>query len=107
TVSLPTNSLLEPPSPSTASGSPKKPPSFPPPNSSQTKVSASGLKELNGISNDVGVSSLGTPRGSNGIHATSEATNNDSLSTGLFGRTISGISASLLTRSRSAMQSFK
>ncbi|KAL0385332.1 UNVERIFIED_CONTAM: hypothetical protein Sradi_2927500 [Sesamum radiatum] len=107
TISLPTNSLLEPPSPSIASGSPKKPPSVPPPNSSQTKVSASGLKELNGISNDVGVSSLGTPRGSNGIHGTSEATNNDSLSTGLFGRTFSGISASLLTRSRSAMQSFK
>ncbi|KAL0357746.1 UNVERIFIED_CONTAM: putative DNA primase large subunit [Sesamum calycinum] len=81
TVSLPTNSLLEPPSPSTVSGSPKKPPSYPPPNSSQTKVSASGLKELNGVSNDVGVSSLGTPRGSSGIHAISEATNNDSLST--------------------------
>ncbi|KAK6160423.1 hypothetical protein DH2020_003804 [Rehmannia glutinosa] len=106
TVSLPTNALPEPASPSTANGSRNKQAVYPPSNSSQSKVSASGLKELHGISDDVGMSSLSTPRVSNGTHA-SEETKVDGSSTGLFGRTFSGISASLLTRSRSAMQSFK
>ncbi|KAI3467734.1 hypothetical protein Pfo_024397 [Paulownia fortunei] len=105
-VSLPTNASLEPPSPFTANGSQKKPAVFLPSNSSQSKGSDSGLKELQGISDDVGVSSLSTPQVSNGIHA-SEETNVDSSGTTLFGRKFSGFSASLLTRSRSAMQSFK
>ncbi|KAL8037981.1 hypothetical protein ABFS82_11G073900 [Erythranthe guttata] len=98
-ISLPTNTSLEPPSPSTANGSRKKQP-FLPPNSSHSNGSASGLKELNGISDDVGISSLSTPQGSNG---TSEETQPESASAGLFGGKFPGFSASFLTR----MQSFK
>ncbi|PIN08356.1 hypothetical protein CDL12_19068 [Handroanthus impetiginosus] len=105
-VSLPANSP-EAPSPSSANGSHKKRASLPPSNSSESRASAFGLKELQGISSiDAGMSSSSTPQGSNGIHA-SEETNTENLGGGLFGRKFSGLSASFLTRSRSAMQSFK
>ncbi|KAL6566026.1 hypothetical protein OROHE_005081 [Orobanche hederae] len=86
-VSLPMSALLEQPSPSSnnANGSRNKQP------------------ELHGISEDVGISSPSSPQDPN----TSEETKADSSSAGVLGRTLSGISASLLTRGRSAMQSFK
>lgn len=94
-VSLPIKALGEPPSPSTANGSLKKQAVFLPSNS------ASGLKELYGSSDDVGVSDSSSPMGSNGIRA-SEEINIDSSTGGLFGR-FSG----LLARSRSAVPSAK
>ncbi|KAG8365861.1 hypothetical protein BUALT_Bualt17G0015900 [Buddleja alternifolia] len=105
TVSLPVNPSLEPPSPSTGNGSQKKQAVFAPSNSSRN-VSASGLKELHGISEDVGVSSLISPQDSNGINV-SEETNSDNSSTVFFGRKLSGFGASFLRRNHSAMQSFK
>ncbi|KAL6557103.1 hypothetical protein OROMI_017453 [Orobanche minor] len=104
-VSLPVSALLEQPSPSSnnGNGSRNKQPVFPPSNFSQSKGYASGLKELHGISEDVGISSPSSPQDPN----TSEETKADSSSAGVLGRTFSGISASLLTRGRSAMQSFK
>ncbi|KAL2519729.1 Protein of unknown function (DUF1664) [Abeliophyllum distichum] len=95
-VSLPVNSSAEPPSPSTSNGSHKYP--------LQSTVSASGLKELYGISDGVGVSSLSIR--SNGVHA-SENTNNDNSISGLFGGNFSGRNLPFFTRSRSAMQYFK
>ncbi|XP_047957485.1 uncharacterized protein LOC125203218 [Salvia hispanica] len=95
-VSLPIKALGQPPSPSTANGSLKKQAAFLP--------TASGLKELYGTSDDVGVSDVSSvPLGSNGIRA-SEDTNIDNTSSGLFGR-FSGFS--LLSRSRSAVPSAK
>ncbi|KAL3656007.1 hypothetical protein CASFOL_000403 [Castilleja foliolosa] len=105
-VSLPTNALPESPSPSNAVGSRSRQVLCPPSNSSQNISSASGLKELHGIANDIGSPSLNLPTVANATCAPEE-TKPESSSTGLFGRTFSGISASLLTRSRSAMQSFK
>ncbi|KAL6573181.1 hypothetical protein OROMI_012797 [Orobanche minor] len=104
-VSLPISALLEQPSPSSsnANGSRNKQPVFPPSNFSHSKGYASGLKELHGISEDVGISSPSSPQDPN----TSEEPKADSSSAGVLGRTFSGISASLLTRGRSAMQSFK
>ncbi|CAA3031242.1 Hypothetical predicted protein [Olea europaea subsp. europaea] len=95
-VSLPASSSIEPPSPSDRS---KKQPL-------QNTITASGLKDLYEISDGVGVSSLGTPGVSNGVHA-SEDTNNEIPGSNLFGRTFSGISASFLARNRSVKQSFK
>ncbi|KAL6529347.1 hypothetical protein OROGR_014970 [Orobanche gracilis] len=104
-VSLPVSALLEHQSPSSnnANGSRNKQPVFPPSNFSQTKGYASGLKELHGISEDVGISSPSSPQDPN----TSEEPKADSSSAGVLGRTFSGVSASLLTRGRGAMQSFK
>lgn len=104
TLSLPPNTSLEPPSPSTSNGSVKKQTSFPPSNSSQSTVSASGLKDLHDISDGVGVSGLSTPKGSNGSLAPDGIINDYSASS-VFVRRFSG--ASFLSRSRSAMQSFK
>ncbi|KAL2559958.1 hypothetical protein Fot_04697 [Forsythia ovata] len=98
TASLPANSSIEPPSPSTSDRSNKHP--------LQSTISASGLKELYEISDGVGVSSLGTSQVSNGAHAP-EDTNKEIPGSGLFGRAFSGIGASFLTRSRSVKQSFK
>ncbi|GER27147.1 hypothetical protein STAS_02835 [Striga asiatica] len=102
-VSLPPDMLLEPPSPSNkANGSSRN--KLSPSNSSKGKVSPSGLK-------DVGISSLNgqllSPNGSHASEETKTDTKPDNSSAGVFGRTFSGISASFLTRSRSAMQSFK
>ncbi|XP_042062812.1 uncharacterized protein LOC121806745 [Salvia splendens] len=94
-VSMPIKALGEPPSPSTANGSFKKQVTFPSP--------ASGLKELYGTSDDVGVSGSSSPLGSNGTRA-SEETNTDNATSGLFGR-FSGFS--LLTRSRSTVPTAK
>ncbi|KAL2543363.1 Protein of unknown function (DUF1664) [Abeliophyllum distichum] len=98
TASLPANSSIEPPSPSTSDRSNKHP--------LQSTISASGLKELYEISDGVGVSSLGTSQVSNGAHA-SEDTNKEIPGSGLFGRAFSGIGASFLTRSHSVKPSFK
>ncbi|XP_022891274.1 uncharacterized protein LOC111406226 isoform X1 [Olea europaea var. sylvestris] len=95
-ASLPANSSIEPPSPSDRSNK----------HLLQNTISASGLKDLYEISDGVGVSSLSTPRVSNGVHS-SEDTNNDIPGSGMFGRTFSGISASFLSRNRSVKQSFK
>ncbi|KAE9454755.1 hypothetical protein C3L33_13339, partial [Rhododendron williamsianum] len=61
-------------------------------------------KELRGITADV--DALTSPGASNGINATGD-TNNGNSGARMLGRTMSGISASLITRTRSAMQSFK
>ncbi|KAF7124040.1 hypothetical protein RHSIM_Rhsim12G0024000 [Rhododendron simsii] len=61
-------------------------------------------KELRGISVDV--DAFTSPGASNGINATGD-TNNGNSGARMLGRTMSGISASLITRTRSAMQSFK
>ncbi|KAI8526824.1 hypothetical protein RHMOL_Rhmol12G0026800 [Rhododendron molle] len=61
-------------------------------------------KELHGMS--VEVDALTSPGASNGINATGD-TNNGNSGARMLGRTMSGISASLITRTRSAMQSFK
>ncbi|PSS13693.1 Selenide, water dikinase [Actinidia chinensis var. chinensis] len=91
---LPSDEL---PSPSTSYGSQKRP--------LQTAVSASGLKELHEISEVV--NTLTSPDISNCVHATTQDTTNGNSGYGLFGRNLSGFSASFLTRTRSAMQSFK
>ncbi|CAA0826611.1 Protein of unknown function (DUF1664 [Striga hermonthica] len=112
-VSLPPDVLFESPSPSNkASGSSRnKQAVLSPSNSSKGKVSASGLKELGGISEDGGISSLNgqllSPNVSHASEETKTDTKPDNSSTGVIGRTFSGISASFLTRSCSAMQSFK
>ncbi|KAG5520601.1 hypothetical protein RHGRI_033247 [Rhododendron griersonianum] len=62
-------------------------------------------KELRGITADV--DALTSPGASNGINATGDTTNNGNSGARMLGRTMSGISASLITRTRSAMQSFK
>ncbi|GFP99474.1 hypothetical protein PHJA_002091500 [Phtheirospermum japonicum] len=62
--------------------------------------------ELHGIADDIGSPSLNLPPVAYTTRAPDE-TKSESSSTGVFGRTFSGISASLLTRSRSALQSFK
>lgn len=92
----PIPSSVELPSPSASNGTTKRP--------LQNAVSASGLKELRGISVDV--DALTSPGASNGINATGD-TNNGNSGARMLGRTMSGISASLITRTRSAMQSFK
>ncbi|XP_057507728.1 uncharacterized protein LOC130790718 [Actinidia eriantha] len=91
---LPSDEL---PSPSTSYGSQKRP--------LQTAVSASGLKELHEISEVV--DTLTSPDISNCVHATTQDTTNGNSGYGLFGRNLSGFSASFLTRTRSALQSFK
>ncbi|XP_073299881.1 uncharacterized protein [Primulina huaijiensis] len=96
-VSLPSNS----PSPSTSDESQNKQDIFA--SSDSLQSSASGLK-IHGISEGIGVSSLSTPESTN--DHTSEVTNSDSSNFGVLERKFSGISA-FLTRSRSAMQSFK
>ncbi|CAA2984322.1 Hypothetical predicted protein [Olea europaea subsp. europaea] len=93
-ASLPVNS--EPPSPSTSNASHKHP--------SQSTVSASGLKDIYGVSDSVGVSSLSTR--SNGVHA-SENSNIENSHSNLFGRNFSGRNVPIFTRSCSVMQSFK
>ncbi|GFZ21115.1 bZIP transcription factor, putative [Actinidia rufa] len=95
--SLPPIPSDELPSPSTSYGSQKRP--------LQNAGSGSGLKELHGIS-DV-VDALTSPDISNGVHATTQDKNNGNSGYGLFGRSLSGFSASFLTRTRSAVQSFK
>ncbi|XP_073156407.1 uncharacterized protein [Henckelia pumila] len=102
-VSLPTNSLLEPPSPSTSDRTQNNQAIFA--SSDSLQSSASGLK-IHGISEGIGVSSLSTPESTNEIH-TSEVTNSDSSNFGVLERRFSGTSASVLTRSCSALQSFK
>ncbi|KAG5520600.1 hypothetical protein RHGRI_033247 [Rhododendron griersonianum] len=93
----PIPSSVELPSPSASNGITKRP--------LQNTVSASGLKELRGITADV--DALTSPGASNGINATGDTTNNGNSGARMLGRTMSGISASLITRTRSAMQSFK
>ncbi|KAL8543588.1 hypothetical protein ACS0TY_004236 [Phlomoides rotata] len=97
-LSLPSSTSPEPPSSSTANGSRKKQAVFPPLNSSQSDVSASGLKALYGISDVVGGSGISSPQSSNGTIA-SEETNMESSGAGLFGR--------FFQRSRSAVQPSK
>ncbi|KAA8533336.1 hypothetical protein F0562_033131 [Nyssa sinensis] len=97
TQSLPPVSPLEPPSPHASNGSHKVHRSL------QSAISASGLKELHGISVVEASSSTEVP---NGVHVT-EDTNNGQPASGLFGRKLPGISAAFLTRTYSAMQSFK
>ncbi|GER40107.1 glutamate synthase [Striga asiatica] len=103
-VSLPPDALPEPPSSSNKAGeSSRRQVVLSPSNSTKGKVLSSGLKEFGGISENVGISSL-TGRPS---EETKADTKPDCLFAGVFGRTVSGISAYLLTRSHSAMQSFK
>ncbi|KAF5939954.1 hypothetical protein HYC85_021121 [Camellia sinensis] len=63
------------------------------------------VRELQGISEIV--EALSSPGISNGLNVTEDTNNNGNSNSGLFGRRISGISASFLTRTRSAVQSFK
>ncbi|THF93844.1 hypothetical protein TEA_025678 [Camellia sinensis var. sinensis] len=63
------------------------------------------FQELQGISEIV--EALSSPGISNGLNVTEDTNNNGNSNSGLFGRRISGISASFLTRTRSAVQSFK
>lgn len=62
------------------------------------------LQELRGISADV--DALTSPGASNVNNAMGDTSDRNSGAR-MFGRTMSGISASLITRTRSAMQSFK
>ncbi|KAL3818706.1 hypothetical protein ACJIZ3_004611 [Penstemon smallii] len=103
-VSLPSNTSPELPSPSTSNGSRRKQASFVQSSSTHNTVSASGLKEIHGISDGVGMSSLSTPPVSNSCEET-ETNNNNNPGSGVLGRKFSSIS--FLSRSRSAMQSFK
>lgn len=96
TAALPPVPSPEPQSPSTSNGSFKKP--------MKNTAVASGLKELYGTSEPP--EPLATPTASSSVHITEEASNGNSGS-GLFGRKFSGISASFLTRTRSAIQSSK
>ncbi|KAL7171808.1 hypothetical protein ACSBR2_036465 [Camellia fascicularis] len=91
TGSLPPIPPVEPPSPSNGSRN--------------TSPSNGSRKELQGISEIV--EALSSPGISNGLNVTEDTNNNGILNSGLFGRRISGISASFLTRTRSAVQSFK
>ncbi|KAK9276441.1 hypothetical protein L1049_005974 [Liquidambar formosana] len=90
---------LEPPSPSASNGSHKVQRPV------QIAASASGLKELRGISEAI--------EASNNPEVSNEAgppvdTNNGSSSSGIFSRILPGINASFLSRTRSAtQQSFK
>lgn len=102
-VSLPSNSLLEPSSPSTSNESQNNQAKFV--SSDSLQSSASGLK-IHGLSEGIGISSLSTPESTNEIH-TSEVTNSDGSNFSVLGRRFSGISSAFLTRSHSAMQSFK
>lgn len=91
TGSLPPIPPVEPPSPSNGSRN--------------TSPSNGSRKELQGISEIV--EALSSPGISNGLNVTEDTNNNGISNSGLFGRRISGISASFLTRTRSAVQSFK
>ncbi|GMP82292.1 hypothetical protein CsSME_00036668 [Camellia sinensis var. sinensis] len=91
TGSLPPIPPVEPPSPSNGSRN--------------TSPSNGSRKELQGISEIV--EALSSPGISNGLNVTEDTNNNGNSNSGLFGRRISGISASFLTRTRSAVQSFK
>uniref|UniRef100_A0A5B6ZIL0 Putative B-zip transcription factor n=1 Tax=Davidia involucrata TaxID=16924 RepID=A0A5B6ZIL0_DAVIN len=97
TESLPPVSSLEPPTPSASNGSHKVHRTL------QSAVSASGLKELHGISV---VEASSSTEASNGVPVT-EDPNNGHTGSGLFRRKLPGISAAFLTRTCSAMQSFK
>lgn len=70
----------------------------------QSAVSASGLKELHGISDAQEPSR--SPEVSNGVHVT-EDTNPNNSSSGVFGRRLSGLSAAFISRTYGAMPSFK
>ena len=67
-------------------------------------TSAQSIQEIHGIS-DV-VEALSSPNASNGFQVKEDANSGNSGSC-VFGRKFSGISASFLTRTRSAVQSFK
>ncbi|KAH0674491.1 hypothetical protein KY290_026602 [Solanum tuberosum] len=97
--SLPPSLSVESSSPSASSVSPKRP--------LHGAVSASGLKELGGISDVVQVSSESSPQVSNAVFTSEQRSNENSGFGSVFGRNFAGSGASLLTRSRSAMQSFK
>lgn len=92
------SSSIEQPSPSASSVSPKRP--------LHSAISASGLKELGGISDVVKVSSESSPQIYSAVF-TSEQMSNENSGYSVFGRTFSGIGASFITRSRSAMQNFR
>ncbi|KAG5605221.1 hypothetical protein H5410_026713 [Solanum commersonii] len=96
--SLPPSLSVESSSPSASSVSPKRP--------LHGAVSASGLKELGGISDVVQVSSESSPQVSNAVFTSEQRSNENSGFGSVFGRNFAGSGASLLTRSRSAMQSF-
>uniref|UniRef100_A0A3Q7GHI7 DUF1664 domain-containing protein n=1 Tax=Solanum lycopersicum TaxID=4081 RepID=A0A3Q7GHI7_SOLLC len=70
-------------------------------------VSASGLKELGGISDVVEVSNESSPQVSNAVFTSEQRSNENSGFGSVYGRKFAGVGASFLTRSRSAMQSFK
>ncbi|KAF3627067.1 putative squamosa promoter-binding-like protein 16-like isoform 1 [Capsicum annuum] len=97
--SLPPNLSVEPSSPSASSVSPKRP--------LHGAISASGLKELGGISDVVEMSSESTPQVSNAVFTSEQRSNENSGFGNVFGRKFAGIGGSFITRSRSAMQSFK
>ncbi|XP_075086932.1 uncharacterized protein LOC107805499 isoform X2 [Nicotiana tabacum] len=92
------SSSVERPSPSASSVAPKR--------SLHSAISASGLKELGGISDVVKVSSESSPQISSAVF-TSEQRSNENSGYSVFGRTFSGIGASFITRSRSAMQNLR
>ncbi|KAF9618157.1 hypothetical protein IFM89_000560 [Coptis chinensis] len=95
TCSLPPKVLsLESPSPSSSNESPKVTRPLP------STISASGLKELDGIYDAISTSS-GMPQ------ETSVAEENGSSSTGIFGWKVPSLKASLLSRTNSATLSFK
>ncbi|KAK4357651.1 hypothetical protein RND71_023261 [Anisodus tanguticus] len=95
TGSLPPNLSVEPPSPSAASVSPKRP--------LEGAFSASGLKELGGISDVVKVSNESSSQ-ANAVFTSEQRSNENSSYSAVFGRKFPGFGASFLTRSRSAMQ---
>ncbi|KAK6789335.1 hypothetical protein RDI58_013134 [Solanum bulbocastanum] len=97
--SLPPSLSVESSSPSASTVSPKRP--------LHGAVSASGLKELGGISDVVQVSSESSPQVSNAVFTSDQRSNENSGFGSVFGRNFAGIGSSLLTRSHSAMQSFK
>ncbi|CAL5418712.1 unnamed protein product [Camellia sinensis] len=96
TGSLPPIPPVEPPSPSNGSRNTS-------PSNGSRKDNI--FQELQGISEIV--EALSSPGISNGLNVTEDTNNNGNSNSGLFGRRISGISASFLTRTRSAVQSFK
>ncbi|CAN4093427.1 unnamed protein product [Withania somnifera] len=97
--SLSPNLSVEPSSPSASSVSPKCP--------LHGAVSASGLKELGGISDVVEVSSESCPHVPNAVFTSEQRSHENSGFGSVCERKFPGIRVSFLTRRCSAMQSFK
>ncbi|XP_043724750.1 uncharacterized protein LOC122671536 isoform X2 [Telopea speciosissima] len=100
TSSLPPKVSSESPSPSASDESPKVARSL------QSAVSASGLKELHGMTNATAEASTGSDI-NNGVQDSEDVNSNRSSSSSRTGWRIPGLNGSILTRTHSANYSFK